>query len=146
MEAKKDNNKASGQIGVVVERNLWHTCVNTSRTSLFCWHSSSAEWPHWLLPCLCLGGMWLWFLVAIARCNNTQCVYRFNKAFSVSLLSPKSLSVCKLLYFFFLGRAAADQVALGHAGWFRSGGWVGRGGGGQPYHHHLGAERWGEGQ
>lgn len=32
--SKKDNNKALGNIGVVVERNLWHTCVNMSLTSV----------------------------------------------------------------------------------------------------------------
>lgn len=59
---------------------------------------------------------------------------------------PPCLSVClQTCVLSFISSsvfAAADQVALGRAGWLWSDGC-----GGEPtYHHHLGAERWGEGQ
>ncbi len=39
-------------------------------------------------------GILHWFLRISAKCHNTPCVYSFNKAFSVWIYFPTSLSVC----------------------------------------------------
>lgn len=126
MWKQKDNNKALG--AVVVQRNLWHTCVNTSLTQrLFCCHSSCVEWPHWLLPCLCLGYCYSVFLTVILNVKppNIDLIKLFvwHVAPHVTLILFADLCVAYLC----LGSAAADQVTLGGRGgggarWFWSDG------------------------
>ena len=93
-----------------------HMCQHESDQPLFCLHSSSVGWPHRLRPCLCRRGKLPLIPPVGARCNNTQCVYRFNKAVWLYSPPPPCLPVCRAGVW--NACISARCFSLGDTGWF----------------------------